>query len=144
MDLDLQRRRLEKMLRQLAEGASPERENLRDSTQELSVLDNHPADVGTENYMAGLGTGLDMNTQNVADKIKSALERLKRGSYGICRVCGKNIDSRRLEALPYADTCQNCSGADVPVMSDPVREGRDFDWPRFRQYGTSEGKDQGQ
>lgn len=141
MDLDLQRRRLEEMLRHLEDGASPDSENLRDSTQELSVLDNHPADVGTENYMSGLGAGLKMNAENVAEKINSALARLKRGDYDICRVCGSKIDSRRLEALPYADTCHNCGGADVPVSADPAREPRDFDWPRFRRYGTSEEKD---
>lgn len=37
--------------------------------------------------------------------INSALERIENGTYGICEVCGKEIEVERLEANPSAKTC---------------------------------------
>jgi len=37
--------------------------------------------------------------------IKAALERIKKGTYGICEVCGEEIPEKRLEANPSARTC---------------------------------------
>lgn len=38
--------------------------------------------------------------------LKSALDKLKHGVYGTCQVCGKEIESDRLEANPSARTCK--------------------------------------
>jgi len=43
----------------------------------------------------------------IAD-IDVALDRLERGYYGICKVCGDEIAPARLEAVPQASTCQQC------------------------------------
>ena len=45
--------------------------------------------------------------ENIAD-VERALDRLDKGTYGRCEVCGKLIDPNRLEALPYATVCMNC------------------------------------
>lgn len=45
------------------------------------------------------------NDRALQAKIRAALERLDTGKYGICERCGKAIDPRRLEALPYATLC---------------------------------------
>ncbi len=37
--------------------------------------------------------------------ITKALERIKSGEYGICRISGEKIEKERLEANPAADTC---------------------------------------
>ncbi len=50
----------------------------------------------------------ERESQMVAD-IDQALLRIAEGSYGICARCGKQIDERRLEALPtarYDAACQ--------------------------------------
>ena len=49
----------------------------------------------------------DRESQMVAD-IDQALLRIKEGSYGVCARCGKQIDERRLEALPTARYCAEC------------------------------------
>ncbi|MFH1461132.1 MAG: TraR/DksA C4-type zinc finger protein, partial [Patescibacteria group bacterium] len=41
-------------------------------------------------------------------KIEAALEKIKKGSYGICETCKKEIDPRRLEAAPEARRCMPC------------------------------------
>lgn len=38
-------------------------------------------------------------------EIKAALGRIENGSYGKCKVCGKEIEEKRLEANPAAETC---------------------------------------
>lgn len=45
--------------------------------------------------------------------IKSGLDKLKHGVYGICQVCQKEIEVERLEANPSARTCKE--HVDSPV-----------------------------
>lgn len=37
--------------------------------------------------------------------VKLALSKIKKGSYGLCEICGKSIEKERLEAMPSAHTC---------------------------------------
>ena len=41
-------------------------------------------------------------------QIEDALERIENGTYGICRVCGKEIDEARLRAVPTTTICVSC------------------------------------
>ncbi len=41
-------------------------------------------------------------------KIKTALERIDDGSYGICEECGEDIGTKRLEARPVTTLCIEC------------------------------------
>lgn len=41
-------------------------------------------------------------------EINQALEKLKKGQYGLCQKCKKPITLARLEALPEAKTCLAC------------------------------------
>ena len=43
--------------------------------------------------------------------LESALERLKKGTYGICEECGEKIDPERLQILPQTALCVRCAGA---------------------------------
>jgi len=83
-------------------------ESLTGSTQELSAYDNHPADLGTETYERGKDLGLQDAKRLLRAKIDEALERIDRGDYGSCMVCGEEIPLTRLEALPYAVNCLAC------------------------------------
>jgi DnaK suppressor protein len=40
--------------------------------------------------------------------IDSALEKMKKGKYGICEKCGKEIEEGRLEISPEAKYCLRC------------------------------------
>jgi len=37
--------------------------------------------------------------------VEKALAKIDRDSYGVCEVCGENIDIKRLEAFPEAPNC---------------------------------------
>jgi DnaK suppressor protein len=41
-------------------------------------------------------------------KVEHALEKIEKGTYGLCDNCGQPIDPKRLEALPQASLCMNC------------------------------------
>lgn len=41
-------------------------------------------------------------------KIKDALDRLDKGTFGICEECGKDISAKRLEARPVTTLCIDC------------------------------------
>ncbi len=49
----------------------------------------------------------ERESQMIAD-IDQALLRIDEGSYGVCARCGKEIDERRLEALPTARYDAKC------------------------------------
>lgn len=41
----------------------------------------------------------------------AAIERIDRGTYGLCERCGQRIPKGRLEVIPYARTCVKCAGS---------------------------------
>lgn len=40
--------------------------------------------------------------------VNEAIERLKNGSYGLCVACHEEVQSKRLEAVPWARHCIEC------------------------------------
>ncbi|APF20010.1 TraR/DksA family transcriptional regulator [Caldithrix abyssi] len=42
------------------------------------------------------------------NQIDQALERIENGTYGVCRVCGQEIDEKRLRAVPTTRICFDC------------------------------------
>jgi DnaK suppressor protein len=41
-------------------------------------------------------------------KIRSALDRIENGTFGVCEECGENISIRRLKARPVTTQCIDC------------------------------------
>lgn len=80
----------------------------REEVDELSMVDNHPGDMGTEMFDKGRRFALLNNEEDIIERIDDAIERIDKGRYGICELCGKEINDERLEALPYATTCIEC------------------------------------
>lgn len=83
--------------------------DMRESLGELSVLDNHPADIGTEVYQRSRDVAQYDRLKHRVKAIDSALERFANGEYGKCEHCGGDIPVERLEALPYTTVCMECS-----------------------------------
>jgi RNA polymerase-binding protein DksA len=44
-------------------------------------------------------------------QISAALQRMDKGTYGVCVGCGQAIQVARLEARPYAAKCIDCASA---------------------------------
>ncbi len=41
-------------------------------------------------------------------KIRKALNRIERGTFGVCEECGENISTKRLKARPVTTQCIDC------------------------------------
>lgn len=46
--------------------------------------------------------------QKLLKKIEAAIEKIDTGTFGICEVCGQEIDIKRLEARPVTTMCIEC------------------------------------
>jgi DnaK suppressor protein len=46
-----------------------------------------------------------------ANRLAEALDRLRFGDYGTCRICGESIAPGRLRAIPEVTTCVVCQDA---------------------------------
>ncbi|WP_038057830.1 RNA polymerase-binding protein DksA [Thermodesulfobacterium hydrogeniphilum] len=49
--------------------------------------------------------------QKLLKKIEKALKKIEDGTYGICEMCGGEIDEKRLIARPEATLCIECKKA---------------------------------
>lgn len=70
--------------------------------EEPSSVDNHPADLGTEQFEQERDAGFDQMRQEELNDIEDALQKIEEGTYGISEKSGKPIPKERLEALPTA------------------------------------------
>lgn len=73
-----------------------------DSVGELANYDNHPGDMGTEQFEQQRDAGLEMMRQDQLQEIEDALKRIEDGTYGYSVKSGKPIPYERLEAQPTA------------------------------------------
>jgi RNA polymerase-binding protein DksA len=67
--------------------------------------DNHMGDTATATFDRQLDYTLEGNEEAVLSAIDGALRRIDDGSYGRCRICGREIAEERLEARPWTDLC---------------------------------------
>lgn len=48
------------------------------------------------------------DNRQILTMVNEALDRIKDGSYGICQVCEQEVQTKRLEAVPWARHCIEC------------------------------------
>ncbi|OUM95914.1 MAG: molecular chaperone DnaK [Thermobacillus sp. ZCTH02-B1] len=116
------RRRLEaeaaELERRLKESESRGLEaEARSGTGELSVLDNHPADIASETFERGKDLALLEGDELKLRRIREALQAMDEGVYGVCRTCGEPIPRERLEAVPETLYCVR----HAPQRNEPER-----------------------
>jgi RNA polymerase-binding protein DksA len=85
---------------------------IKDSTGDLSSYSYHMADQGTDNMERELAFMFASKSGRLVYHIDEALQRMKKGVYGKCVVCGKQISKGRLEAVPHARMCIECKSAE--------------------------------
>jgi len=89
-----ERTRVERALAELAE---------REGAEELSLVDQHPADYATELFNRELEQGLAEQLREELEAIARAEARLEAGTYGLSVESGEPIADERLEAIPWAE-----------------------------------------
>ena len=68
----------------------------------------HMADDATEAFEQAKDLALRQNAAKLLSQVNDALQRFDQGTYGICEMCGSEIDPARLEALPYVTLRLRC------------------------------------
>jgi DnaK suppressor protein len=91
-------RHRERIERSLAELARTDRDD-----DELSHLDQHPADEATELFEDELDEGLAERLRTELAALERAEQRLEKGTYGLSIESGEPIPDARLEAIPWAE-----------------------------------------
>ena len=81
------------------------KESAKESMGELSSYDNHPADMGTELFEREKDLALHEHADSELNKVNSALDAMREGSYGKCQVCNTDIPYERLKIVPYTTLC---------------------------------------
>lgn len=81
------------------------RQSRQDASGDLSSMPIHMADIGTDNYEQEFTLGLLESERAILHEIDEALERIDKGTYGLCVATGKPIGKKRLRANPWAKYC---------------------------------------
>ncbi len=115
---------------------------LGEDTGEISFYDNHPADTGSETFEMEKAFALKGQQLHRLQEKEQALERIRKGEYGRCTLCGKDIKIERLEAYPEADTCLECS-QNTRLPRERLKEGRPVEeevlnYPYNREYSSED------
>ena len=92
------------------EMAANQNESESESLSELSSLDQHPADLGTETFNRERDLSILDSVEAELTDIEHAMARIEDGTYGICESCGKAIGADRLNAMPAARFCLEDQG----------------------------------
>jgi DnaK suppressor protein len=100
-------------LDQIKERLIAERENLVNKLQEndLSIDDAEtpdPVDLAVRNYSKNVMLAVSENESRQLALINEALTRIGDDEYGACQNCEKEINPKRLDAIPWARYCLSC------------------------------------
>lgn len=79
-----------------------------DKTRKGGPLDTDSEERATQLQNKDVIDQLDRSERHELEKINAALERIKRGEFGKCLSCGKDIEEKRLKAMPTATQCMEC------------------------------------
>lgn len=93
-----------------------------ESTDELSLYDQHPADAASDLYEREKDAGLLEMLEFELEKVNDAIERYNTGQYGICENCGKEIEPQRLKRLVNTTLCAKCAAEIQDKFTRPAEE----------------------
>jgi len=90
-----------------------ERELLVDKLKgnDLSVDDAEtpdPVDLAVRNYSKNVQLAVSENESKQLALIDEALTRIEDDEFGVCQNCEKNVQAKRLAAIPWARYCLEC------------------------------------
>ncbi len=114
-------------------------DTMADELSELSVYDNHPADIGTEVFERSKDLALRDTDKLRLQQIDRALDSIENGTYGTCSECRQPIAVERLEAFPLATTCVQCQRKVEETHPDrqrPIEE--EFLYPGYGRTDTDD------
>ena len=99
------RKQLEEQLRSLSETADLHQQQLDESHTSRDFVGG---DRAAELENMEVDSSVAESEINLAKKIEHALDRIDKGTYGICERCGSAIPAARLDAKPSVSLCISC------------------------------------
>src|SRR6188768_1015422 len=72
------------------------------------------ADQASGNNEVHIALKLRQTDAKILQAIEEALQRIERGTYGVCRDCGEPIAEARLHAIPWTRVCIKCKEKQKP------------------------------
>jgi DnaK suppressor protein len=78
---------------------------------DLSIDDSEtpdPVDLAVRNYSKNVQLAVSENESRQLTLIDEALRRIDDDEYGLCQNCEKEINQKRLAAIPWARYCLDC------------------------------------
>ena len=81
---------------------------VKESSGDLSSYSYHMADLGTDAIEREKAFLFASKSGRLLYHVNEALRRIRKGEYGKCQICGKQIQKARLEAVPHARLCIDC------------------------------------
>ncbi len=105
--------------RRMRETLSAEREELRaremsanaDLARQADLSTADSGDEARERQREGILSAISRSADSRLVQVEAALRRIDSGTYGLCVVCGGEIEEQRLAVLPSADRCIDCAEA---------------------------------
>ncbi len=92
--------------------------NSKDGAGDLSNHAYHLADHATETQDREQAFHMASREGKFLLYIEEALDRVRAGTFGACKKCGKLIPKARLEAVPTAKMCIDCKSAQEQASGD--------------------------
>jgi RNA polymerase-binding transcription factor DksA len=99
-----ERKRLESLL-ETSDLDSVDDDTSTASVADLTSMDQHPADLGTETFERQKDVSIRDSIQAALEDVARAERRVDDGSYGTCDACGRPIGDARLKVRPAARFC---------------------------------------
>jgi DnaK suppressor protein len=62
----------------------------------------------TEAFELEKRLALERRVMGLLSEVEHALQKLEKGTYGLCDICGQSVEMARLEVLPQANLCLSC------------------------------------
>lgn len=79
-----------------------------ESGGEITSYPSHVADIGTDSSEMETLSLIITTVSQMLNDIDEALSKITDGTYGICEICGKEINPERLEFIPHTKLCIKC------------------------------------
>lgn len=79
-----------------------------DSMVSAEDFDEPGGDAASDTLERSKAMAIGENFRDMLAHVEHALEKMEKGTYGLCDSCGKNIAKARLEFLPWASMCAEC------------------------------------
>ena len=89
--------------------------SMAEHTDELSMFDQHPADLASDVYEREKELALLELLEYELEQVNLALEKYQQGDGGVCLQCGGRIENKRLERIPSTTLCAACAHAQAPT-----------------------------